>query len=68
MFQFICIIFSDSYPSILLKLQKSLRLQTQCNQQIKTLTYVIIIIDDKIQSIKCCELCQLFLITVHGRC
>ena len=28
MFRFICVIFRESYPSTLLKLQKSLRLQT----------------------------------------
>jgi len=30
------------------------------------MTHAIAVVDDKIQSIKHCEMCQLFLITVHG--
>ena len=32
---------------------------TQQNQQVKMFTYVIVTVDDKIESIKRCELCQL---------
>ena len=44
------------FPHIYLKLQKSLRLPTQYNQYIKTFTHLIVTVDNKIQSIKLCEL------------
>ena len=59
MFRYVCIIFRESYHSTLLMLQKPLRLQTQQNQYIQMYTYVIVTVDDKIQSKQFCELCQL---------
>jgi hypothetical protein len=61
------IIFKKSYTSTLLKLQKSLRLQTQQYLYTKMPTYLIVTVGDKIQSIKRCELSPV-VITVHGSC
>jgi len=51
----------------LLQLQNSLRLQTQYNQYIKMFTYLIVTVDDKIQSTKRCQLSAV-VITVHRSC
>jgi len=56
MFRSTSIIFKQSYSSTLLKLQKSIVLETQQYQYTKLLTYVIVTVYDKIQSIKRCEL------------
>ena len=60
MFRYIFIIFRQCYPSTVIILQISFRLQTQYNQYIKMFTYVIVTVDDKIQSTKiwavnCCN-------------
>jgi hypothetical protein len=66
MFRCTRIIFSQSFPSTMLKLQKSLELKNS----IKSLNYNVyltVTVDDKIQSINRCELSTV-IITVYGSC
>jgi hypothetical protein len=48
MFHCICIIFRQSYPCVLLKLQKPLRLHTNSINTVDYNVYMTVIVDDKI--------------------
>ena len=67
MFRSTRIIFRQSYPSTLLKLQKLQVLKNQQNQYIKMFTFVIVTVDDRRQSIERCELSAV-VTTVRGSC